>query len=167
MNAVLLDGVGSTSYRVLLVVHILAFVAAFGPTLVYGLVSRTAADRGGEPGSAVAALGPLLNSRASLPALVVTAVAGMVLVVLSDGAWEFGSTWVSVAFTIVVLLLLVGWFVLGPALRSLETAVRDTASTGDTSGDKVRTARKMVALTTGAFHLGLVIVIVLMVWKPT
>jgi uncharacterized membrane protein len=157
-----LASIGATNYNVLLAVHILAAVAAFGPAMAYTVLNRKAASRPGETGAALASIAPLLNKRTTLPALVVAAIAGVGLVVQSDDAWTFEQGWVSAAFTIVLVLALLCWFVIAPMLKRFESV----ASKPEATQDELRAARVPAAVATGIFHLGMVVLIVLMIWKP-
>ena len=162
MTIELLTAVGTTSQKLLLVVHLMAVVMAIGPTLLYGILGRESRKYPGEVGAAFAGISPALNKRVSLPALLVAAVSGTAMVVDSDDYWSFSQSWVSSAFAVVLALLLVGWFVLGPALSRLQNAI----AKGTEGESEVRAAKASIGAATGLFHLGFVALLVLMVWKP-
>jgi uncharacterized membrane protein len=160
MNPVVAS-VGDDFYNVLLAVHIGSIIAAFGPTLVYILLSKKAVEKGGEAGAALASISPVLNARSSLPALVVAMLAGIGLILQSDEAYTFEKPWVSASFTIVLVLVLLSWFFLTPMLKRLQKVVADGASP-----DEIRSARGAVAMATGLLHLGMTALLILMIWKP-
>lgn len=161
--APVLGAIGDTAYNFLLAAHLLAAIAAFGPTLVYTLLGRLSTRLRGEAAAQVASVAPALNKRVSLPALTIAVVAGMGLIVESDEAYTFDMPWISASFTLTLLLGLVSWFFLAPALRRLQAVV----SSEESDEQELRRARAAAAMATGLFHASLIALIVLMVWKPT
>jgi hypothetical protein len=135
----------STWSKILGVLHIVAVVAAFGPVLIYPTF-RKSADRG-----ALARL----HMRIVMPALFLVWVFGMGLAGLSkpDGAdelvFKMSQTWLVLAILDWVLLMAVAWFMIRPAII-------DTSEKAD--------ARFSAGV--GITHLGLVVALVLMIWKP-
>ena len=111
-----MSGVGSFVYNLLLTVHIIAVVAAFGPPLVITRVLKLAREQGGDAGAKTASLASFAFNKVSLPAAIGAVVAGVLLVVVSDGAWSFSQPWISAAFTVILLLVLIGFFVVAPAI---------------------------------------------------
>jgi uncharacterized membrane protein len=128
----------STGFKILLVLHILAAVAAFGPLFVMTSFQRADPQAAGR-----------LYLRVSLPALVLVWVFGMGLVGASDDAFSMGDGWVSASLLVWLVLLVVGAVVIRPAL---------TARTAQ--------ARSRLAAGLGVSHLLTVVVIYLMVFKP-
>ena len=162
MTPVLIAAYGSSPYKVLLIVHLLAVVTAFGPAFAYTAINRAAHERKGQGGSAFAAVASNLQTKQVVPALVVAAIAGMGLIGLSDGAFAFSQPWVSGSFTVVLLLLVLALFFIAPALKKQSALLAyETASEDD-----LKSSKAVVAMGTGFFHLGLVVLIALMVWKP-
>lgn len=157
--------IGDDLYNLFFVIHIMAITAAFGPAFAYSVLVRKASTEGGKTGAALASISPILNKRYSFPALITAALAGVGLIVSSEKAYTFDKPWVSASFTIVLVLALLLWFVIGPALRRLE-AVLSTDANDQKSQDEVRAARVTASMATGIFHLGFLILIFLMVWKP-
>jgi uncharacterized membrane protein len=129
----------STGYQVLGLLHILSAVAAFGPLFVYPSMIRAGA------GAEVAKW----HQRLSLPALVLVWVFGMGLVGTSDSAIEMSEGWIIASLLLWVALVLVSWFLIRPSLT-------------DTS----ERARSMLGAGIGITHLGLVVLLWLMVFKP-
>jgi hypothetical protein len=129
----------STGYELLGLLHILSVVAAFGPLFVYPSMIRAGA------GAEVAKW----HLRLSLPALVLVWEFGVGLVGLSDDAVEMTEGWIVASLIIWVALVVVSWFLIRPSL----------ADTGER-------ARSMLAAGIGITHLGLVVMLWLMVFKP-
>lgn len=162
-----MSGIGSFLYNALLVTHIIAIVAAFGPPLAITSIMRLARQQGGEQGAKTAGLASFAFNQISTPAAVVTVLAGILLVVVSDGAWSFSQAWISAAFTVVLLLVLIGSFVLAPALaKGAQLIAGSTNGEDPSSAEETGKNKAMIAMGTGFYHLGLLIIVVLMIWKP-
>lgn len=127
----------SFGYRLMGLVHIASVVAAFGPVLVYPTLRRT-----GDP-STVARL----HMRVTFPALVVLWVAGMGLAGM--GELKMSQLWLSLSIVVWVALIAASWFLIRPALTATDTATASKLSAG-----------------VGITHLGLIVGLVLMIWKP-
>ena len=136
MIGILLQSFG---YRSMALLHILAAIVAFGPVFAYPALRSTGST------SAIARL----HMRVTLPALVVLWVLGMGLAGLSKDAYKMSQTWLALSLVNWAILVGVSWFLIRPAI----------ADTGEA-------ATKRLMAGTGVTHLGLVIGLVLMVWKP-
>ena len=127
----------STGYKIFLLIHVVAVVVAFGGNFVQPMLAR--AGNVADETFAKAAL------YIQLPALVVVFVAGMGLIGMSDEAWKFSQTWVSLAFLVSIVAIV------------LQYLVSRAFKSGNT---------KQVPMLTGGLHLMLVVAIFLMIWKP-
>lgn len=155
-------GVETTSYKILLVLHIVSIIAAFGPTFIFPTLLKLATKFPGDIGAKLSDVPYVINRKVFLPALILGALFGVALVVDSSDVYTMQKPWVSGAFTIVIALGLVSWFVLRPAQQRFSAAIGKEGSDGET----LRKARAAIAASTGVVHLGLVATIALMVWKP-
>lgn len=149
-------------WNVLLTVHILGAVAAFGPALAFTSLTKAGVNRGGEAGAELVGLAKRLNQRVVIPALVLTLLAGISLVIHSSKLYGFDEPWVSAAFTIVIVVGLVARFVVSPSLDRLSAAMLQDKP----DADAIRKARGAAAGSTGLYHLGLGLLIILMVFRP-
>lgn len=136
MFAVLLDTFG---YRTMALVHILAAVVAFGPLFLYPGLRRSGAT------DTLASM----HMRMTFPALIVLWVAGMGLSGMSQDAYELTQLWLSLSILIWVILMVVSWFLIRPAIT-----------------DQSEEATKKFSAGVGITHLGLIVGLVLMIWKP-
>jgi hypothetical protein len=136
MLAVLLTSAG---YRIMALLHILSAVVAFGPLFMYPGLRKA-----GETKTMAA-----MHMRMTFPALVLLWVLGMGLAGMSDGAYEMSQTWLALSIVLWIVLVAVSWFLIKPAIT-------------DTSEQ----ATSKLAMGTGITHLGLVVGLVLMIWKP-
>jgi uncharacterized membrane protein len=135
----------TTGYRILGLLHILAVVAAFGPLFIYPSMQRSGAT------DALARL----HMRIVLPALTLSWVLGMGLVGMSkpegsdEAVFKMTQTWIVLALIIWVILMVVSWFLVRPALT-----------------DRSDTARSRLSAGIGVTHLLLIVQLYLMIWKP-
>lgn len=136
MLAVLLD---TFSYRLMAMIHILTAIVAFGPLFLYPNVRKS-----GDTATLAS-----MHMRMTFPALILMWVVGMGMAGMSEDAYELSQLWLTLSILNWVVLVAVSWFLIRPAIN-------------DTSESAV--AR--LAAGTGITHLGLVVGLVLMIWKP-
>ena len=136
MFALLLDSAG---YRIMGLLHIIASVAAFGPVLMYPGLKKA-----GETATLAR-----LHMRVTFPALVVLWVLGMGLAGISEDAFKVSQTWMALSIVVWAILVAASWLLIRPAIT-----------------DDSPSAVSKMAAGSGITHLGLVIGLVLMIWKP-
>ena len=159
-------GETTDSYHLLFAIHILAIITAFGPLFLTAAINRLATKRSGEVAQAIATI-PLNAARAiSIPSIVVAVVAGILLVLDSGKNFKFDQTWISIAFSLVLVLAVVYWFLLIPAQKRLIEAVQADKTDDHATAVKVRSAKVSTAMATGLIHLGMVALVLIMIWKP-
>jgi len=146
-------------YDVVLTIHILAVVVAFGVVFAYPLLDAEIRKAGPAALPGLHRLHLALAQRLITPAMVVVLLAGLYLAL---DRYDLGDPWISATLTILVVLFGLVGAVLTPTDRRLaELAERD----GGTGEDYVREARK--AAIVGSLALALVVVaIFLMTAKP-
>lgn len=166
-------GIDSTAYRVVLVLHVLCAIVGFGGVLLNGLYAAQASKR-----PPVAALGiSEANYRVNMVAetfIYAVPLLGFVLVWLSDGVWSFGATWVWLSIVIYVAALAGSHLVLLPNHRTINGLLAEVAAAeaaGALHGpppqaERIGALGKQQAAVGGVLHLALVVILVLMVWKP-
>jgi hypothetical protein len=126
-------------YRLMALAHIAAAIVAFGPLMLYPSLRR-AGD------TAVLAR---THMRVTFPALIVLWVLGMGLAGMSEDAYKMSQTWLALSLIDWAILVAVSWFLIRPAIS-------------DTS----ESAKGKFAAGVGISHLGMVIGLALMIWKP-
>ena len=143
-------GIGSTPYRIMLLLHVLAVIVAFGAPFVQPSLYRLSAREGA--GGSVAGAQAAATTRVMLPALLVAGVLGFGLAGMSDDVYELSQGWLVAA--VVLWLGQAALYVFGivPALRQVG------------AGEEVPVKR--VSILTGVLHLSLVVMLWLMIWKP-
>jgi uncharacterized membrane protein len=146
-----LASIGSTPYKIVFLLHILSVIVAFAPAFVWPVTNASLRKEGGV-GSRVATQVVRNSMLVHGPALVLTGFFGILLIVLSDEVWEFSQMWVSMAFLV--------WFaLLGVVFGAIIPAERKVAG-----GDEA--AEKKVAMFGGISHVLLLVMLILMIWKP-
>lgn len=148
----MLTPIASTAVKVVFLLHILSALVAFAPAFVWPIVNVQTRRRGVKVPVDVAGQVPVNNVLVHGPALVLTGVFGILLVVLSDGAYEFSQMWISIAFLL--------WFALLGVLFGLLVPAERKAAAGDAD------AAKKVSMFGGIVHTLLLVMLVVMVWKP-
>ena len=136
MLAVLLESFG---YRTMAMLHILSVVVAFGPMFLYPGLRKA-----GETTTIAS-----MHMRMTFPALVVLWVLGMGLAGMSEDAYELSQLWLSLSIAVWVVLVAVSWFLIRPSIT-----------------DRSEAATKKLSAGVGITHLGLIVGLVLMIWKP-
>jgi uncharacterized membrane protein len=150
-------------YDVVLFVHILAVVVAFGVVFAYPVIDGYFRRASPRELPALHHLHVLLARRVVTPAMTVVLLAGLYLAL---DRWSLGDPWISATFAILFVLFGLMGGVLTPADRRLvQLAERDAGAGGAPSADYERERRKADLF--GSLALALVVVaIFLMVAKP-
>ncbi len=150
-------------YDVVLFVHILAVVLAFGVVFTYPLLD--AHLRRTSPGDLVVLhrMQVLLTQRLITPAMVVVLLAGLYLTL---DRWDFGEPWIGATFAILIVLFGLAGAVFTPTeKRCAELAARDRDAGGGPSAEYAAEARKLATFG-GLATLLVVVAIFLMTVKP-
>lgn len=150
-------------YDVVLTIHILAVVLAFGVVFAYPIIDATMKRAGPAALPDLHRLHLVLATRLVQPAMTVVLLAGLYLAL---DRWSLGDPWISATFAILIVLFGLTGAVLIPADKRLaELAERDLRAGGQPSADYVAESRK--ADIVGSVALLLVVVaIFLMTAKP-
>jgi hypothetical protein len=154
--------------------HILSIIIGFGGVMLNGIYGAEAKKRKGPTGAAIGEAN-LTVTKIAEKVIITVPIWGILLVILSDGVWEFSQLWVGVA---IVLFIAVMGFATGVQLKNQKRMVAlagELAAAGPppagASGPPPQVA-EMVALEKklgmgGAFlSLMVVVLIYLMVFKP-
>jgi uncharacterized membrane protein len=165
-NQAFFGGYGSDGYRLLFAIHILAIIAAFGPLFTSRMLNHQAIKRTGEDARVFASIPVAVTTRISMPAFIVAVLAGLGLVGASKDLYKFSQSWVSYAFSLVLVIALVYYFLLRPAQNRLVAAVQSGTPEEHATDANIRSAKATGAAATGLIHLCMVGLVLLMVWKP-
>lgn len=142
---------------VVLFLHVLAVVAAFGPTFAYGLFLATAMSTNQAAVPTVLRGVRKVDDALGWPGLAILLLSGVWLVSDGDLPWEWSDTFVSVGLLAIVVLAAMAFFFFRPRLRQgVEMAERDLSSGGQLS-EEFQELAKRVAI---GGHISTVIVLV-------
>lgn len=142
----------SFGYRFFFVLHILAIITAFAPAFVFPVMTarlrRVDQTMGPEIGRVIRDNWNRIHG----PALVLAGLFGIFMVLLSDEAFEFSQSWVSIAFVL--------WFIMLGVVFGLLPWNERKAAEGNAG------AEQRSAMFNGMLHLLLLLMVIDMVWKP-
>lgn len=169
-------GIASTGYNIVFLLHILSAIVGFGAVMLNGLYGAEVKKRRGAEGLAIFRA----NERASSVGMIFILLVplwGIGLVFMSDGIWAFSQLWVWLALVIYVVALGISFAVLQPAVKLQGTLMEELVALGGQpagapqAGPPPQVARleangKRLAAAGGTLHLALVVILVLMIWKP-
>lgn len=163
MFAAVLATIGDPGYKLVLFLHVLAVVLAFGPTFGYALFFSVTPQF---PRATPAILAGIQRIDRYLvgPGLIVILVAGVILLI--DGPWEMADAFIGFGFlAIFVLLGLQHGFFVPEVGKARELAERDLESGADLSDEFMATSQRISKVGTLA-GLTVVVTIFFMVYKP-
>jgi hypothetical protein len=166
----------STTYRVLVMAHLLCVIGGFGLLAYNGLFLSLARRRGG-PGLAALEINGQISAFAEL--LVYGAfLFGIGAVATSSSKWGFGQAWVSAAFALFLVAVGILHGLIRPSHRRYQALAASLASTPAVASggggaidrsaevEQLNALEKRVSLGWGLFNVIVVVVIYLMVFKP-
>jgi uncharacterized membrane protein len=170
----LLARVGDTSYRVVLLLHILTAIIGFGAVFLNALYGRAAERRKGVEGLAIAETNYDVSQMAGYFNYAVP-VLGILLVLMSDEAYKFSEAWISASFVLYIVGLGLSHGVLRPNVKKMHALMRELVArppaTGAAGGrppqvDEIEQRARTVGTTSAVLNLLLVVILYLMIWRP-
>ena len=167
-------GVGSGLYNVLYLLHIVTVIVGFGPVVLNGLYGVEARERRGA--GAVAILESTYKvAEVATIFMYLVPVFGILLIIVSDGAWGFEQLWVSLSFLLYIGGIGLSHAMLRPNLRKMQALARELADGGPpTEGAggpppqvaEMETRGRTVGIVSTVLNLNLAVLLILMIWKP-
>jgi len=127
----------SFGYRMMGLLHILSAIIAFGPMFLYPGLRKA-----GETTTIAS-----MHMRLTFPSLIALWVLGMGMAGIAE--LKMSQLWLSLSIVVWVVLIAVSWFLIRPSIA-----------------DRSEAAAKKLSAGVGITHLGLVVGLVLMIWKP-
>ncbi|MDP9020102.1 MAG: DUF2269 family protein [Actinomycetota bacterium] len=172
-------GVENGLYRLILLLHITSVVVGFGPLFFSAAHSRLARKRGGAEGLAIGEANEQATEWAER-AIYAVPVFGILLVLLSDGAWGFDQLWITLSFVLYFAAVAVLHAVVKPTHRRLNEVTASLASgggrvpaAGGGAGGRrppevaeLQQLGKKLAAGAGVVNALVVVLIGVMIWKP-
>lgn len=151
-------------YDVVLFVHILAVVLAFGVTFSYPLLDAFARRSNVRDLAALHRFRAFLTQRLVTPSMVVVLATGLYLAL---DRWNLDDPWISATFAILIVLFGLGGAVLTPTERRLvDLAERDLEGGGRALSDEYQGEARKLQIAGSLFLALVVIAIFLMTAKP-
>jgi uncharacterized membrane protein len=168
-------GLDGTWYKVVLLLHVLCAIIGFGTVFLNGLYGREAKQRPGPGGAAITAANYNVSKVAEYFIYAVF-ILGFALVGMSDKAWKFGQTWVWLAIVLYLVGIAVSHGILFPSARRMRDLSAELATAGPPPADappgpppqvaEMEQIGKRLGASSTFLHLLLVVILVLMIWKP-
>jgi hypothetical protein len=167
-------GYGTTLYQIVYLLHLVCVVVGFGSSFVYPLLAAKARKLPLREAYAInhtaLEVSPFLTSYPIYGA----GAAGLLLVALSDKVYTFSQTWISVAFTVYIIALLVALFLHSPNLKAmdkLQAKLLEGPEPAAGSGPppeviELEERGKRAGMYGGLLHLFWLILMIDMIWKP-
>lgn len=171
-------GIDSGIYKALLVLHILAAIVGFGGVMLNGVYGLQAKKRRGPEGLAIAEANYFVSTKAAEPAIYLVFVFGVLLVLTSDDVWSFGDLWVSLAMGLYVVAIGLSHGVMIPTVRRMNALMAELVDMGPPSPQgatggpppqalELEQRGKTVGMVGAVLNLVVVVILALMIWKPT
>ncbi len=142
----------SSGYKIVLLLHILAVIVAFGPAFAVPVITMRARKLGGDASNVLASLVQGNTLKIYGPATAIAGILGCGLVGMSEKAFSFSQAWVSAALLLWILTLALQFGLLAPSEKK--------AAAGDAD------AARLQSMFTGIQHILLVALLFVMIWKP-
>lgn len=168
-------GVTSSVYRILLLLHILTVIIGFGSSFVYPIMGRQAAKRRGIEAQALSETSLLAARAVTTPVVYAAGALGLILVLA--GPHEFDELWIQLALSVFIVLVLFAGIVHVPNLKRMDELTRQLATAsgpppGGATGPppqavEMEQRARRAPVTGGLLDVGLVVLLILMIWKPT
>jgi uncharacterized membrane protein len=146
--SLVLAEIGSTPYKVMLLLHVLLVVVGFAPAWLSPVLVRLTANGDRAAGEAL----EVSILRYSLGGLAAAGILGFGLAGMSDKVFKMTQTWLSIAIVLWLAQLVMIFFFARPAIKAF------------TAGDA--SARGRIGMATGITHLLLLVMLYLMIFKP-
>ena len=146
------SGVGSIGFRIVLLLHILSVIIAFAPTFVHPILGAQTKRDGKSSWQNATRHMSKNGQRMYAPALILAGLFGIGLIGLSNSTYSFSDAWVSGAFVV--------WFAMNGVLHGVLLPAEKRVAAGETS------SQQKMDLGGGAMSILLIVMLVLIIWKP-
>jgi uncharacterized membrane protein len=168
-------GITSTAYKIVLLLHILCAIVGFGTVFLNGLYGAQAKKRPGPGGLAIQEAN-LFVSKIAEYFIYAVFILGIGLVSMSDDAWKFSQTWIWLAMLLYIVGIGVSHGVLFPNAKKMRDLAAEMVAAGPPPADappgpppqvaEMERRGKTLGAASTFLHLLLVVILVLMIWKP-
>jgi len=167
-------GLNSGIYKLLLVLHILAAIIGFGSVFLAGVFASKAQARGGREGLAVTEVLVDVAEHWSEWFIYAVPLLGIGLILVSDDAWKFSQTWISMSFLLYIIALGLSHGVHFPNLKRMNALGAELVAGGPAPAGggpppqvaELEARGKRAGAVGAALNLLMVAILFLMIWKP-
>lgn len=165
----------STLYKILFLLHLLAVIVGFGSSFVYPMLAAKTKDLDPKERYAVNHTAFSVSKYLTSYPIYAAGVFGILLIPASEESWKFSQTWVSVAFLLYVLALLVATFLHMPNLKAMDelggrlAAGKITPPKGEGPPKEVKEMEERASragMYGGMLHLLFLLLMLDMIFKP-
>ena len=162
---------GSDVYKIVLVLHILCAIVGFGAVFLNSIYGQQAKARRGREGLAISQAN-LLVSEVGTYFIYAVFVFGILLVLIGDNVFDFGQTWIWLSMLLFLASLVVSHGMLLPTVRRMQALMEEMIATGPSqTGPPPQAAEmeqlgKRIGIIGPALDLTMIVILVLMVFKP-
>lgn len=162
-------------YKFVFLLHITLVVVGFGSSFVYGLLAVQARKLEPKESYAVNHAAFSISKYLTTYPIYAAMVCGIILVVLSDKLFTFSQTWVSLAFVLSLVAILVANLLLYPNTKAMDALQEKLASGQVTPGADGGPPKEVAELQerggkqgmySGILHLIFLLLMIDMIWKP-
>lgn len=164
-------GVNSGIYKFLVFLHIFCAIVGFGAVYLNSLYGAQARARRGPEGLAIAEANFKVSKIATYFIYGVF-VTGVLVVLTSDEAWGFGDAFITWAMLLYLVGIAVSHGVMMPSAKRMQALVREVIAAGPPVGGpppqaaEMESVGKRLAIGGAFLDVLLVVILLLMVWKP-
>ena len=163
-------GTGSVIYRIVLLLHIITAIVAFGGLVANGINNSRAFKSPADQAKTLFAATQRI-SKPAYNALYALFALGIVLVALSDSAISFSAPWISAAFLVVIVMIGISHAMVRPNVAGLlERAEALTVSGGESpvmeTDEEATGLAKRLGMGEAIIQLLLIVALFLMIWQP-
>ncbi len=167
-------GTNSGAYKFVLVLHILTAIVGFGSVSLAGVFAKKAQARGGREGLAVNEVLVDVAEHWSEWFIYAVPLLGIGLILMSDDAWKFSQTWISLSFLLYIVGLGLSHAVHFPNLRRMNALAAELVSGAPSPGGggpppqvaELEARGKKAGAVGLILNLIVVAILALMVFKP-
>jgi hypothetical protein len=165
-------GLGTTFvYKLFFLLHLVAVIVGFGTSFVYPVLRVRARSLSRRDAHTLNHAALAIHNYLTMIPIYAAGAFGIVLVLVSEEAWKFSQTWVSVAFLLFILAVALAVFLHLPNLKSMDKLEAElVAAEGSTEAPKqvaeYEERGSKAAMYAGLLHLLWFVLMIDMIWKP-
>lgn len=164
-------GLNSGIFKALLVLHILSAIVGLGAVMLNGLYAAQSQKRPGPAGRAVSEANQAVSTIAE-KVIYLIPVFGIALVLASDGAIKFSTTFVWLSLVLFIAALGVSHAVLTPGHRKINALLLEMEQGPPPAGGpppqlaQIQALGKAQAAAGASLNVVVAVILILMIWKP-